>query len=425
MKFTGYIPSAAARSRQGGRPAGRATVALGRQRLAPVVLSALLGLGAPACAAATQPGGQEVGAAVAKVPASPPAPLAGTEDLATLKSRAGQARKALVLEFGAQWCGPCQVFDHQVLPQVSVQQALGHVMYVHYDAETPIGQTAARTLGIIGYPTFVALGQDGREIGRLQGYREAGEFSKWVEGAAADAEPTAALQARAEAPGAPAEVLLQLGRRRLKSGDEPGAETMLGRAQKAPGLTPATAAAADWELRLLQLRRQLRDEPRKAMIEHLNRFPASASATTAFTALSHLGPADAPTKLAIGRYIDAHLEASQEEHLNNAVYGCLRAGALDAAERAARRLVALDGKNPSYLDTLAEVMHLRGDRATALRYSHEALAALAKVTAMSPAEQQQTRAALLKNQARFERAQRELPTELQGEDEVLQPWEKN
>ena len=350
---------------------------------------------------------------------------AAPENLTTLQGRATQARRALVLEFGAKWCGPCQVFDRQVLPQASVQQALTRVLYVHYDAETPIGQSAARTLGIIGYPTFVALGLDGHEIGRLQGYRDANEFSRWVEGAAADAEPTAALQARADAAGAPGEVLLQLGRRRRKSGDEAAAASLFARAPRAPGVSSAVAAAADWELRLLQLRRLLRDEPRKAMIEHLSRFPGSPSANAAFTALSHLGPADAPTKLAIGRYIDAHLEPSQEERLNDAVYGCLRAGAMEAAERAARRLVVLDGKNPGYLDTLAEVMHLRGERALALRYSHDALAALAKSTAMSPTEQQQTRAALLKNQARFERAQRELPTELQGDDEVLQPWEKN
>jgi hypothetical protein len=70
-------------------------------------------------------------------------------------------------------------------------------------------------------------------------------------------------------------------------------------------------------------------------------------------------------------------------------------------------------------------MHLRGDRASSLRYSREALLALAKATGMTASEQQQTRAALLKNQARFERAQHELPTELQGEDDTLQPWEKN
>lgn len=347
---------------------------------------------------------------------------AGAEDLPTWQARADQAHKALVLAFGAKWCGPCQVFDRQVLPLADVQRALAGVLFVHYDADTQVGQTAARTLGVLGYPTFVALGQDGREIGRLQGYREADEFSRWVTAAAADAVPTAVLQARADSSSAPAPALLQLGRRQLKGGDVAAAEQLLTRAQKTA--TGSVAAEVDWELRLIKLRRLLREEPRRSMVDHLERFPSGPSADAAFAALSRLGAADAPTRQALGRYIDAHADASQQDLLNNAVYGCLRVGATAEAERGARRLLTLDGKNPGYLDTLAEVMHLRGDRSSALRYSREALLALDRAAGMTPKEQQQTRAALLRNQARFERAQRELPPELQGEDEALQPWEK-
>jgi len=121
-----------------------------------------------------------------------------------------------------------------------------------------------------------------------------------VEGAAADAEPTALLEARAEAAGAPAEVLLQLGRRRIKGGDEAGAAQLLARAQKAAAATSPLAAEADWELRRLQLRQLLRDEPRKAMVEHLNRFASGPSADAAFAALSRLGPADAASSWRLG-----------------------------------------------------------------------------------------------------------------------------
>jgi thiol-disulfide isomerase/thioredoxin len=371
-------------------------------------------------------------------PATPPRaaaasadmPAGSSEELATWRARAGQSHKALVLEFGATWCGPCQVFDRQVLPQSSVQRALGSVVFVHYDAETAVGKTAARGLGILGYPTFVALGEDGREIGRLQGYRDAGEFSQWVQSAAADAEPTPRLEARAAAAGAPAAVLLQLARRHLKSGNEPSAVALLTRAGQAAAPGSQAAADIDWELRLLLLRQLLREQPRKAMIEHLGRYATGPTADAAFLALSRMGPADAATRAVLGRYIDAHLDAGAAEQLNDAVYACLRAGALAEAERGARRLVELDGKNPRYLDTLAEVMHLRGDRTSALRYSREAVAALGKApapgaTTAQAQEQQQTRAALLKNQARFDRGQRELPPDLKAEDDYLQPWEKN
>lgn len=381
---------------------------IGLLALSQPVQPAVAGAGAPVAAANPNTGGH----------AAP----AGPEDLPANQARAQKAQKALVLEFGAKWCGPCQVFDRQVLPTPAVQKALAGVLFVHYDADTPSGKDAARALGIVGYPTFVALGYDGRELGRLQGYREAEEFSLWVRRAAADAEPTASLQARAEAGGAPAAALLQLGRRQLKSGDELAAAQLLTRARQTA--TGDVAAEVDWELQLLHLRRLLRDEPRKAMAEHLGRFPAGPSADSAFAALVRLGPADAASRQALGRYIDVHVAADQQDQLNNAVYGCLRAGALDEAERGARRLLQIDGNNPGYLDTLAEVMHLRGDRTAALRYSREALAALGRAAGMTAKEQQQTRAALLANQARFERAQRELPAELQGPDDALQPWER-
>ena len=443
MKITGDVALAAgtppANSGSAAPASGGAAAAVSKSggRWAAAVALALLGGSAPSLLAGGGPAliaatggllasGAPAWAAGAARPATPApaarsAAPAAVEDLATWQARADKAHKALVLAFGAKWCGPCQVFDRQVLPLPAVQRALASVVFVHYDADNPTGLTAARTLGVLGYPTFVALAQDGREIGRLQGYREAEEFSRWVAGAAADAEPTAVLQARAESDKAPAQALLQLGRRQLKSGDVAGAEALLGRAQKTAA--GPIAAEVDWELRLIKLRRLLREEPRRSMVEHLERFSSGPSADAAFAALTRLGAADAPTRQALGRYIDAHADASQQDLLNNAVYSCLRVGALAEAERGARRLLALDGKNPGYLDTLAEVMHLRGDRDSALRYSREALAALERA-GMTAKEQQQTRAALVRNQARFERGQRELPPELQVEEEVLQPWEK-
>ncbi|HPH25660.1 MAG TPA: thioredoxin family protein, partial [Pseudomonadota bacterium] len=74
-------------------------------------------------------------------------------DLKTMRERARRAGKALVLEFGAKWCGPCVAFDRNVLPNRKVQAALSSVVFVHYDAEQHPGQAAARALGIVGYPT--------------------------------------------------------------------------------------------------------------------------------------------------------------------------------------------------------------------------------------------------------------------------------
>ena len=114
--------------------------------------------------------------------------------------------------------------------------------------------------------------------------------------------------------------------------------------------------------------------------------------------------------------------ASTQLVLNRAVYGCLRTRAYDLAERAARKLVAVDEYNPLYLDTLAEVFHLRSARAQALSYSDKALLAVEKQKNL--ADRAEIKAALVKNRARFERALGEAPAELLEEEEELMPWEQ-
>ena len=217
----------------------------------------------------------------------------------------------------------------------------------------------------------------------------------------------------------------------MHAGKHAAAAALWERAVSAPAASPTgpasgaageTAARADWMLRLLRLRQVLRSAPRQAMAEHLLRFPLGPSADEAFKALARLGPADAIAQKALGRYLDAHKQPAHADLLNQAVYECLRAGALDEAERAARWLLDLDGKSALYHDTLAEVLHLRGDREGALQQSGLALT-LAPTAA--DAESRRMRAALLANQARFSRGQRELPAELKGESDELFPWERD
>lgn len=362
--------------------------------------------------AAKSPG---TAAAAAKGPADP---------LAVVQERARQAGKTLVLEFGAAWCAPCTEFERLVLPTPTVQRQLKRVVFVRYDAEEPTGKATAHSLGVVGYPTFIALRQDGEEIARLHGFQDAPDFASWVSEVAPDSDPTDALVARVAAQPGEAEGLLLLGQRRLRQGDEAQALALFERSVSAASLkgnTGEVAARADWSLRLLRLRQVLRNAPRQAMTEHLQRFPTGPAADEAFKALARLGPADENARKALGRYVDAHRDVSQIRVLNQAVYECLRAGALDEAERGARRLLEIDAKSPIYHDTMAEVLHLRGDRAGALKHSDLALGILAN---KSDNQTKLLRAAVLANKARFERGLRELPEEIKGEADELFPWER-
>ncbi len=362
------------------------------------------------------------------------------------RASALKARRALVLLFGAKWCEPCKEFDRKVLSQATVQQALGSVVFVHYDGEVEPGREAARELRIAGFPTLVALAQDGREIDRLQGYHGARDFIDWLGKVSIDSETDDSLQARAGANSQDAEALLVLARRQARRGQDDQAEANFERArslaqaattaQGKEGKPSELAASADFELRVLKLRRQLREAPRREMAEHLLAFPLSATAAAAFHELTRRGPVDALSKRALDRYVEARLstrEPKELEALNYAVYECLRAAAYEAAEKAARRLVEIDGNSPFYLDTLAEVMHLRGERAQALLLSQKALALVEKErekpsgrdTSPAVRDAKALRAVLLKNQARYMRGARELPAELLTEDEELSPWERS
>lgn len=367
------------------------------------------------------------------------APTGGAAKLPTFgeaRATAQKARRALVLLFGAKWCEPCKEFDQKVLPQPPVQQALAEVTFVHYDAEVEPGREAARELRVLGYPTIVALAQDGHEIDRLQGYHSAGQFIDWLGRVAIDSEGEESLQARAgTGGGGDAEAVLVLARRQARRGQEDQAEANFERARTlaqtpaAGAKREAIAAAADFELRVIRLRRQLREGPRREMAEHLLAFPRGAQAEVAFRELTRRGPLDALAGRALSHYIEVRLtsrEAKDLETLNFAVYECLRAAAYEPAERAARRLVEIDGNSPFYLDTLAEVMHLRGDKAQALALSARALSTLDRPGGVPGVRDTKAlRGVLLKNQARYTRGARELPSELLTEDDELSPWEKS
>lgn len=345
--------------------------------------------------------------------------------LTDLKGQVVAQHKAAVLLFGARWCGPCHVLDQKVLPQPEVQKALGKVVFVHYDAEETPGKEAARTLRIVGYPTLVALAQDGSEIDRLEGYQSPEDLVRWLDQVSTQSETDATLKARLDKDPADAEALLSLGRRQLKRKQETEGLESLSRARTA-AKKPELQATADWELRNAELRRLLREEPRKALAAHLQSHPLGPHAETAFKFLVKLGPIDATSEPALTRYIDTLIAgkptATALQALNRAVYGCLRTRAYELAERAARKLVSVDENNPLYLDTLAEVHHLRSARAQALVFSDKALAAVEKQKNL--ADRAEIKAALQKNRARFERAMGEAPAELLDEEEELMPWEQ-
>ena len=87
------------------------------------------------------------------------------------------ANKPLVVEFSASWCGPCLVFEQEILPMPPVKRALGDVVFVHFDSESPSGvAAAARYSHITGLPTFLVIDSHGVEKKRREGLLDVEAF---------------------------------------------------------------------------------------------------------------------------------------------------------------------------------------------------------------------------------------------------------
>jgi len=349
---------------------------------------------------------------VASSVATPPPP--SREPLAAARKRASEAQQTLVVEFSADWCSPCKQFERDVLPKESVRVALAKVQFVRFDAETDVGRDAVKLLQVEGYPTFVALRTDGEVASVLQGAQTEVEFVRWLRLMAIDFEPRERLLSRIRNHPSDGEAMLLWALRLRKRGELNEAAEWLDKARLAKGSSAEVAARADWELRRLRLRLLL---PRQQLIEHLTLYPSGPQSDEAMRALLRLGTPDSATQVVLGRYLDGLLQPASSERINQMIYRLLRAQAFTEADRAARYLLSLDSKSPYYLDTLAEVCHLRGEPKEALRLSAQALASpLIK-------DSEQLRQSLSANQARFARARREPPAELAAPDDELQPWE--
>lgn len=99
----------------------------------------------------------------------------GAFDLDAAVAHAAALERPLVLEFHGEGCEPCQRLERETLAAPAVREWLSaHVELERVDGDAQRDLVAR--LRVDGFPTLVFLAADGRELGRIAGFRAAQPF---------------------------------------------------------------------------------------------------------------------------------------------------------------------------------------------------------------------------------------------------------
>ena len=113
------------------------------------------------------------------------ADLNWSTDLPKAQAQAKADNKMVLMDFtGSDWCGWCMKFDKEALSTDKfADYAKAHLELVvvdfpnkkpQSDALKAANKALGEKYGVNGYPTFVVLNADGKEIGRQVGYAPGG-----------------------------------------------------------------------------------------------------------------------------------------------------------------------------------------------------------------------------------------------------------
>jgi tetratricopeptide (TPR) repeat protein len=138
------------------------------------------------------------------------------DNLPLAQEEAILTRRPVLLTFSTTWCGWCRKLEATVFRDPAFVNLAQHFVPVQVDGDRERGLVGLYRVS--GYPTTVLLSRSGKELGRIVGYKPAGQFTGAMRAALDRREPLAEVEAdaaanprSAEAQYALADVLLAVG----------------------------------------------------------------------------------------------------------------------------------------------------------------------------------------------------------------------
>ncbi|HXH60365.1 MAG TPA: thioredoxin family protein [Fimbriimonadaceae bacterium] len=110
-------------------------------------------------------------AAGSKLKPAGPSKVPFTTDSKAAFAQAKKEGKIVMVDFNADWCGPCQQMKREFFTKQEVADALTGVVAVDLNVDNPgDASDIADRYPVEAYPTLLFLDSNGKEIGRLVGY---------------------------------------------------------------------------------------------------------------------------------------------------------------------------------------------------------------------------------------------------------------